>query len=98
MPSGLRVTESTTSTDWRLATAMNLLQGDHTTSPLKSSRYAVAATGSHETGTPRTTLKKGLAYCLYVLHMIEVWGDRESAEWYMCGADKLMTSKNVNTK
>ena len=52
MESRVRVTASRTSTDLYLATAMNLLQGDHTASHKLSSKVAVATAGSHETGIP----------------------------------------------
>ena len=52
MESWLRVTASRTSTDWCFATAMNLLQGDHTASHKSSPKVAVATTRSHESGIP----------------------------------------------
>ena len=94
----LRVTASRVTTDLELTIAIILLHGDQIALYGSLSLYKVTAVGSHEDGSPRTTLARGQAYCLYSSCMIEVWGDRGSAEWYICGADRLMTSKNVIVK
>ena len=96
--SRLRVTASNVSTVFPLMTAMNLLHGDHATVWQVSSLCLVATIGSHDIGNPRTTLAKGRVYCLYISRTIDVGGDRGSAEWYICGADMLMTSKKVVVK
>ena len=96
--SGLRVAASKITTDLRSTIAITLLHGDQIASYGAVSLYRVASIGSHEDGSPRRTLARGWVYCLYSLCTIEVWGDRGSAEWYICGADRLMTSKNVIMK
>ena len=60
--------------------AITLLHGDQTALYEPIALYNVAAVGSHEDGSPRTTLARGRVYCLYSSRMIEVWGDRGSAE------------------
>ena len=80
MSSLLRVAASRISTDLPSTVAITLLHGDQTASYGLVSLYKVAAIGSHEDGSPRTTLAMGRAYCLYSSRIIEVWGDRGSAE------------------
>ena len=63
-----------------LATAMNLLHGDHATARTLLSQYMVATVGSHEVGSPQTTFAKGRAYCLYRSRTIDVRGDTGNAE------------------
>ena len=76
----LRVTASQISTAPDLATATNLLHGDQAAKRERSSWYTVATTGSHEIGSPWTTLAKGHPYRLYTSRTIDLWGDRGSAE------------------
>ena len=79
--SRLRVAASRIAMDLFPTAAMNLLHGDQIASYGGAvSLCKVAAVGSHEDGSPRTTLARGRAYCLYSSRMIEVWGDRGSAE------------------
>ena len=66
------------STDPDLATAIELLHGDHVT--LIVEVISVTVLDSHKIGNPRTTLANGQAYCLYSMCTIDVWGDRGSAE------------------
>ena len=80
LSSRLRVAASRITTDSSPRAAMNPLHGDQIASCGKVSVYKVAAAGSHEDGSPRTTLARGWVYCLYSSRMIEVWGDRGSAE------------------
>ena len=80
MESRLRVVASRTSTELYLATAINLLQGDHMVSCRRLSKVAVAMTRSHESGIPRTTLARGLAWFLYIPYVIDVRGVRRRAE------------------
>ena len=78
--SRLRVVASRITTDSRLMVAIILLHGDQVALYGKVSLYKVAAVGSHKDGSPRTTLARGRMYCLYSSRMIEVWGDKGSAE------------------
>ena len=55
----LRVTASMISIVASPSTARNLLQGDHVTEGEPRLNCMVAITGSHENGTPCTTLTKG---------------------------------------
>ena len=96
--SWLRVAASRITTNLRSTIAIILLHSDQIASYGAIPLHKVAAVGSHEDGSPRTTLGRGRVYCLYSSRTIEVWGDRESAEWYICGADRLMTLKNVIMK
>ena len=78
--SRLRVAASRITTHLLSTIAINLLHGDQIASYGVVSLYKVAAVWSHEDGSPCTTLARGWVYCLYSLHMIEVWEDRGSAE------------------
>ena len=60
--------------------AITLLHGDQIVSSGTISPYEVTVVGSHEDGSPRTTLARGRVYCLYSSRMIEVCGDKGSAE------------------
>ena len=60
--------------------AMNLLHGDHVIHQTKLEHCMVAIAGSHDIGTPCTTLVKGWAYSLYNLCTIDVLGDKGRAE------------------
>ena len=59
---------------------MNLLHGDHAIHRIELEHFMVAMLGSHDVGTPHTTLAKGWAYRSYNLRMIDVRGDRGRAE------------------
>ena len=72
MSTRLRVAASTITTDLDSTAAMNLLHGDQVTLDGVISLYKVAAIGSHEDGSPCTTLGRGQVYCLYSSRMIEV--------------------------
>ena len=74
-----RVAASWSSTASCLATAMNLLHGDHA-APKFVPLYAVATNGSHDFDNPCRTLTKGRPYCLYTSRTVDVLGDRGSAE------------------
>ena len=78
--SRLRVAASRITADLRSTIATTLLHGDQIASCGVISPYTVVAVGSHEDGSPRTTLARGRMYCLYSSRTIEVWGDRGSAE------------------
>ena len=78
--SRLRVAASRIAMDLFPTAAMNLLHGDQIALYGVISLYKMAAVGSHEDGSPRTTLARGRVYCSYSSRMIEVWGDRGSAE------------------
>ena len=80
MSSRLRVTASRIITDVPPTIAITLLHGDQITPNGLSPLYGVTVVVSHEDGSPRTTLARGRVYCLYSSRMIEVWGDRGSAE------------------
>ena len=71
--SGLRVTESSTSTvsEDSQEAAMNLLHGDHAAA-VTQEQGPGTETGPHETGNPCITPAKGQAYSLYSLCIIEV--------------------------
>ena len=70
--SRLRVVASRVTTDLSSTIAITLLHGDQIVSRRTISLYKVAAIGSQEDGSPRTTLARGRVYCLYSLCMIEV--------------------------
>ena len=78
--SRLRVAASKVTTDLRSTIAITLLHGDQIALYAPIPLYKVVAVGSHEDGSPRTTLGRGRVYCLYSSRMIEVRGDRGSAE------------------
>ena len=78
--SWLRVAASRMTTDLRSTIAIILLHSDQIASYGAIPLHKVAAVGSHEDGSPRTTLARGRVYCLYSSRIIEVWGDRGSAE------------------
>ena len=78
--SGLKVGASRITTDLQSTITITLLHGDQIASCGAISLYKVAAVGPHEDGSPRTTLAKGRVYCLYSSRIIDVWGDRRSAE------------------
>ena len=67
-------------TELRSTVAITLLHGDQIALYVPILLCEVTVAGSHEDGSPRTTLARGRVYCLYSSRMIEVWGDRGSAE------------------
>ena len=78
--SWLRVAASRTTTHPFVLTAMNSLHGDHMIPSIDGPRQMVATIGSHESGSPFTILTRELACCLYSPCMIDVEGDRASAD------------------
>ena len=59
---------------------MNLLHGDHVAPLAPPLSATTVMVGSHEIGSPYTTLARGRAYGLCSLRTIDVRGDRGSAE------------------
>lgn len=76
---------------------MNLLQGDHTAAVTPLENVVLATLGSHEVGNPWMTLPRGSMYDPYCFRTRDVLGEKGRAEWYICGADVLMTSKKPVT-
>jgi hypothetical protein len=60
--------------------AMNLLHGDHMAARIAKEDVATAAFGSHDAGTPCTTLTKGRACDLYSPCTIDSLGVSTRAE------------------
>ena len=73
---------------------MNLLHSDHIAASIGEGNFVAMILCSHEAGTPHTILIKGQMCSSYSFRTIEFWGDSGRAEWWMCGGDALMTSKN----
>ena len=59
---------------------MNLLHGDHMACWISKGNDVVAVVVSHDVGTPHTTRVKGWAYDSYSDRIIDVLGERISAE------------------
>jgi len=59
---------------------MSLLHGDHAAVQTEEGGFLATMVGSHEIGSPWTTLIKGWAYGLYSSRTIDVFGDRGRAE------------------
>ena len=63
------------------AAAINLLHGDHERPMIWSDDLRVVEmAGSHNIGTPCTTLMRGRASGSYNLRTTDIWGDRGRAE------------------
>ena len=60
---------------------MNLLHDDHTACGKPRGVVAVASLGSHNAGTPCTTLTKGCACDSYSFRTIDSLGVTTRAEW-----------------
>ena len=100
MVSRQRVTASRISIgalDFPRAIATSLLHGDHTTVSIGEENFVAVMLGSHKVGNPCAILTSGRACRSYSVRTIDVGGDSGRAEWWICGADLLMISKNPMT-
>ena len=60
--------------------AMNLLHGDHVTTPIAKGNVVAAVLESHNSGTPHTILAKHWECDSYNFRTIDVFGAKISAE------------------